>query len=62
MRWLQVGVLSANQHHALHPMIEDVPALILECDDHMDLQKDPSAKSHIKAQVSAYYDFLHKRK
>ncbi len=59
---LQVGLLQANRHHALHPLIENVPALILECDDHMDLARDPSAQSHIKAQVSAYYDFLQRRK
>ncbi|KAK9851908.1 hypothetical protein WJX84_009907 [Apatococcus fuscideae] len=58
----QVGLLNSNRHHALHPLIEDVPALILECDDHMDLTRDLTAKSHIKAQVSAYYEFLRKRK
>lgn len=55
-------MLDSAQHHVLHPLIEQVPALILECDDHMDLQRDPAAKSHIKAQVSAYYDWLQTRK
>ena len=41
-----------------HPTVQGVPALVLDCDPDIDLDKDEAAKQALAAQVHAFYDYV----
>ncbi|CAI5499872.1 unnamed protein product [Closterium sp. Naga37s-1] len=56
------GRVFALEGEHLHSSIQQVPALVLDCDAQIDLIRDQDAKEMYTKQVQAFFDFVQRRK
>lgn len=46
--------------NSVHPALQNIPALVLDCDQDIDIENDVAAKEHFARQVTSFHKYVHR--